>query len=266
MLEDPHSRIAPPGFQHVGFNHAIVLKKDGRFSHFLTLSQDKNPKTLLVPQAVKKTSGVASNLLWENPFYIFGISKKDNKKDQERAIKQQEAFLDRIRDAFGEVESFPETQAVVKFVESDPLRQVEQDPKWPEIREAGRNLCFMLEGHVGAITDQKTIRSVIAQSAKSSGDAVEAQCLITGELAPVAALHPAISGVWGAQTSGANIVSFNMESVTSYGLKSGENAPVSEEAAFAYTTVLNHMLRKGSTQRMQVGDASTVFWTDEPND
>ena len=33
-------------------------------------------------------------------------------------------------------------------------------------------------------------------------------------------------------------------------------------AAFAYTTALNHLLRKDSTQRLQVGDASTVFWAD----
>ncbi len=266
LLDDPQSRIAPPGFQHVGFTHAIVLKKDGRFSHFLTLTQDKDPKILLVPQAVKKTSGISSNLLWENPYYIFGIPKKDTGKDRERAIKQQDAYLDRIKDVFGKAESFPEIQAVIKFLGSDPLLQVEQDPLWPEILEAGRNLCFMLEGQEGAITDQKPIQKVIAQSAKSSGDAVEAQCLITGEFAPVAELHPSIAGVWGAQTSGANIVSFNMDAVTSYGLDKGANAPISEEAAFAYTTVLNHMLRKGSSQRIQVGDASTVFWTDEPND
>lgn len=266
LLDDPNSQIAPPGFQHVGFSHAIVLKRDGRFSHFLTLTQDKTPKTLLVPQAVKKTSGVSSNLLWENPFYIFGIPKNDTKKDQERAVKQQEAFLDRIRDVFDEAESFPEIQAIMKFVTTKPLDQAEQDPLWPEILEAGRNLCFRIEGQEGAVTDQKSIKTIIAKSAKTSTDSVNVQCLVTGDFAPVAELHPAIAGVWGAQSSGANIVSFNMEAVTSYGLDKGENAPVSEEAAFAYTTVLNHMLRKGSSQRMQVGDASTVFWSDEPND
>jgi CRISPR-associated protein Csd1 len=34
---------------------------------------------------------------------------------------------------------------------------------------------------------------------------------------------------------------------------------------FAYTTALNHLLRKGSRQRMQVGDASTVFWAEKAN-
>jgi CRISPR-associated protein Csd1 len=40
----------------------------------------------------------------------------------------------------------------------------------------------------------------------------------------------------------------------------GDNAPVSPPAAFAYTTALNHLLDRNSRQRIQVGDASTVFW------
>ena len=44
--------------------------------------------------------------------------------------------------------------------------------------------------------------------------------------------------------------------------RQGENAPIGQRAAFAYTTALNHLLGKDSRQRMQVGDASTVFWAD----
>ena len=43
----------------------------------------------------------------------------------------------------------------------------------------------------------------------SEGDKSEAACLVTGEHGPIARLHPAIKGVWGAQSSGASIVSFN---------------------------------------------------------
>ena len=77
-------------------------------------------------------------------------------------------------------------------------------------------------------------------------------------------LHPVIKGVSGAQSSGASIVSFNQESFTSYGKSQGDNAPVSEQAAFAYTTVLNHLLRRGehNRQRLQIGDTSIVFWAE----
>ena len=72
--------------------------------------------------------------------------------------------------------------------------------------------------------------------------------------------------MWGAQSSGANIVSFNARAFESYGKseRQGENAPVGERAAFAYTTALNHLLAKDSRNRVQVGDASTVFWADAP--
>ena len=91
-------------------------------------------------------------------------------------------------------------------------------------------------------------------------------CLVTGESDVIERLHTAIKGVWGAQTSGANIVSFNLEAFNSYGKTQGANAPVSKRAAFSYTTALNHLLRKGSPQRLQVGDASVVFWADRPTE
>ena len=70
---------------------------------------------------------------------------------------------------------------------------------------------------------------------------------------------------WGAQTSGASIVAFNQESFESYGHEQGDNAPVSEAAAFKYTTVLNAFLGQDSKNRIQIGDASTVFWADASN-
>jgi CRISPR-associated protein Csd1 len=78
-------------------------------------------------------------------------------------------------------------------------------------------------------------------------------------------LHTAIKGVYGAQSSGANIVSFNLSPFSSYGKQQGENAQVGEKAMFAYTTALNTLLGKNSKQRMQIGDASTVFWAGRNN-
>ena len=71
-----------------------------------------------------------------------------------------------------------------------------------------------------------------------------------------------MKGVWGAQSSGASIVSFNAEAYKSYGHAQGDNAPVSEAATFAYTTALNRFLERNSGHRIQIGDASVVFWAD----
>jgi CRISPR-associated protein Csd1 len=95
-----------------------------------------------------------------------------------------------------------------------------------------------------------------------AGEKISAACLVTGDHAPVARLHPAIKGVWGSQSSGASIVSFNLDAFTSYGHEQGGNAPVSEAAAFAYTSALNHYLARNSGHRIQIGDSSAVFWAD----
>ncbi len=111
------------------------------------------------------------------------------------------------------------------------------------------------------IHDRPAARTLWARLG-AEDDKTAAACLVTGEHGPVARLHPAIKGVWGAQSSGASIVSFNLDAFSSYGHEQGDNAPVSEAAAFAYTTALNRFLEKGSGHRVQIGDASTVFWAD----
>jgi CRISPR-associated protein Csd1 len=82
----------------------------------------------------------------------------------------------------------------------------------------------------------------------AEGEKDSAICLVTGKKSPVARLHPSIKGVRDSQPSGASIVSFNLDAFTSYGHEQGQNAPVSEAAAFAYTTALNRFLKRDSGQ------------------
>src|SRR6516162_5368630 len=130
---------------------------------------------------------------------------------------------------------------------------------WPEDMK-GQNVVFALESERRKdihIHDRPAARALWASLA-AAGAGAEAICLVSGNRAPIARLHPSIKGVWGAQPAGASLVSFNLDAFTSYGHEQGENAPVSEAAAFAYTTALNHFLERGSAQRIQIGDASTV--------
>ena len=57
-------------------------------------------------------------------------------------------------------------------------------------------------------------------------------------------------------------MSFDKDAFKSFGKERGANAPVSERAAFAYTTSLNTLLERGSRQRIRIGDATTLFWAD----
>jgi CRISPR-associated protein Csd1 len=89
-------------------------------------------------------------------------------------------------------------------------------------------------------------------------------CLITGRKSEIARTHPPIRGIrpQGSSKDADSIISFNRDAFESYGHEQGDNAPVSEAAAFAYTTALNKFLATGSRNRIQIGDASTVFWAD----
>jgi len=129
------------------------------------------------------------------------------------------------------------------------------------------NVVFRLDGKRQYVHESAAARELIARF--STDDGIIGTCLVSGETRPIARLHPAIKGVQKAQTSGASIVSFNLDAFDSYGKDRGANAPVSTYAAFGYTTVLNHLLQRDPHHRqcVQIGDASVVFWAeadDEP--
>ena len=65
----------------------------------------------------------------------------------------------------------------------------------------------------------------------------------------------------GANTTGAAIVSFNLNAFESYGKSQSYNAPVGIRDAFRYTTALNRLLAD-NTRRVRIGDATVVFWSD----
>jgi CRISPR-associated protein Csd1 len=127
-----------------------------------------------------------------------------------------------------------------------------------------QNIIFALETDRLAdvhLYDRPAARAAWAQ-VKAAAASDPRICTVTGTPGPVARLHPAIKGVWGAQTAGASLVSYNLDAFTSYGHDQGDNAQVSEATAFAYTTALNRFLERYSGHRLQLGDASTVFWAD----
>ncbi len=121
----------------------------------------------------------------------------------------------------------------------------------------GANLVFRVEGRFAQ--EDAAIRAAWQNHYDSGGDGPDMQCLVTGQMGPVARLHPAVKGVRGAQSSGASLVSFNAPAFCSYGREQSLNAPTGKYAAFAYTAALNHLLSdRAHVQRL--GDTTVVFW------
>ena len=220
----------------------------------------KVARTYRVPMGVKRASNITANLLWDTLEYVLGV---DTKGKPERVAEQHAAFRARMAALPEAVRQDAGIQAVLRFLDRMDLAQLERQPTWSDALESNAVMSFRLQGDMDLVCQRPAVVHA-ALNATTDDDAPQAMCLVTGEQAPVERLHASIKGVWGAQTSGANIVSFNARAFESYGKteRQGENAPVSRAAAFAYTTALNHLLRKDSPQRMQVGDASTVFWAE----
>lgn len=78
---DTESGIAPEGWEKKEIPFIIVLDKDGNFVQIEDtregIGKNKKAKSFIVPQAVKKTSGISANLLWDVSGYVFGINKKN---------------------------------------------------------------------------------------------------------------------------------------------------------------------------------------------
>lgn len=251
---------APPfGFSTEKIGFCVVLNADGSVASVEDLRGDdrkRSPRMLLVPQPPIRTSGKKSCFLWDKTAYSLSVTAGSH----ERILAEHRVFLmEHEKWLAGTADSG--LLAFLRFLRAWTPEQF-IGPLWPDDL-VDQNVVFALadEYREGFIHDRDAARE-LWRGIKDDGASDPQICLVTGNAAPIANLHPKIKGVWGAQTAGASLVSFNADAYESYGHKSGNNAPVSEAAAFAYGTVLNRYLDKDSGHRIQIGDASTVFWAD----
>ncbi len=199
--------------------------------------------------------------MWDRAKYVFGVElEKNGKVLYPRTF---EDFQERHCRLLGKVDD-PGAQAMLRFVEHCTPQTPFAVPGYEDAL-AGGFLVFRLEDERGFLHERPAIIQAWLKEYAALGSKTLGQCLVTGvDQVPIARVHPQMKGILGAQPAGASLIGFTIESFGSLGKKQGANAPVSEAAAFGYTTALNHMLRKGSTQKVQIGDAATVFWTERP--
>jgi CRISPR-associated protein Csd1 len=288
---DPARRLPAFGLEHKEIGFILELGHDGTLRQIVDTRRQAGKKVLgavyLVPKGVKKASGIAANLLWDNAEYVLGLP--DAKKlEAARAKHKADNYLARLTDMLAafrariealpvSAQTDPGVAAVLAFLEAEPGRQASAFSAYADIAAGNPVLTFRLIDDVGTLVSQRpdVAPHVVAGVDDDEGEEGEegadgpaaapefGMCLVTGDNLPTARLHTAIKGVWGAQSAGANVVSFNLKAFNSYAKAQGSNAPVSQAAAFAYSTALNALLARGSPQRMQVGDASTVFWAQQ---
>lgn len=141
-------------------------------------SPEKFRKRFLVPQAVKRTVGVAANLLWDNAAYVLGA---DNKGKPERLAEQTQAFKQDIVNL--RLEDEPRVEAVLRFLDSGEEKDKAKAAaaQWPEILEKGANLAFRLAGREGLVCQGEKARAAPAKRAEGEEGVETATCLVSGE-------------------------------------------------------------------------------------
>ena len=266
-------KLSAPGWDDsFKVSYELRLNDAGQLLRVVPLLTEKTvgKKTVLAPRAMrvpaheKRSSGIAANFLCDNSTYLLGA---DEKGKPERAAdcfkacaKLHHAILDGV--------DSPAARALLAYFDSWDPAQAAAHPllaeQWKEIT-GNANLIFGYEAADHShrfVNDDPAIQNAWqAHYNDRSADSDMGQCLITGKYAPIERTHPNISGVPGAQSSGAALVSFNAPAFCSYGHEQGDNAPVSKYAAFAYTTALNRLLADRNHCK-HVGDTTILCWAE----
>ena len=261
LKDNTNVDIPSLGFSSQKIHFALLLNREGKLLQVLDAREVRGkklaPKQMIVPEAVIRAVNIASNFMWDNTGYVLGA---DNKGKPERSMKTFKTFK-KLHHDIGEGLDDDGMAAVLRFLDSWEPENASNLEYWGDM-VAGANLVFQLDGELRYIHDRPKVKDGWLKHYTENSSGVVATCLVCGEKKPIARLHPKIKGVRGSQSTGAAIVSFNLDAFQSYEKEQSFNAPVSENVAFTYTTALNHLLRFESRQKIQIGDASTIFWTE----
>jgi len=242
--------------KEIGF--LLVIDKEGHFLRFEDRRIDKKQaQKFLVKKHVGRTSALVANYLYDNSGYVFGYSDKGNGEGQ------YQTFREKVNSIFEAHSDNPDIAAVHQFYQQDlqtVLDQMKQDPLWQDItknlNKKYSTFSFLIDGDTKIVAEKNELIDTEDETNVDGGQV----CLVSGELGiPVETTTATM--IPGSQAT-AKLVAFQVNSgYDSYGKSKGGNATISEEAEFAYTTALNHLLAPNSRNKFQIGSRTFLFWS-----
>ena len=257
-------KIDPPGWSKSNISYALCINDVGELEQVVSVKTEQlrgkktvpAPQSMTLPTPVKRSSGIASNFLWDNSSYILGVDDKGKPQRSLDCFNACKALHHHLLDGV----CCPAAKALLAFFDHwEPAKAAELpalQEDWGELISSA-NLVFRYNGTY--VHTDPLIQQTWQSYYDSDGDGPQMVCLVTGQKGPVEAVHPAIKGVVGAQSSGAALVSFNAPAFCSYGQEQNRNAPVSKSAAFAYTAALNYLIADRE-HASRIGDTTVLFW------
>ncbi len=244
--------------KEIGF--IIVIDKCGNFLRFEDRRIDKkSAQQFLVKKSVGRSSAPVANYLYDNSQYVFGYSDKGDMESMRKYFDTFKAKVEEIYDMFSDNETMQAVYAFYQQEPSDIVEAMQNDSLWDDINKnlnkKYSTFSFLIEGDTEIVASKRKLINLES----GSNDVGGGLCLVIGKHSKTVEVTTATM-IPGSQAT-AKLVAFQVNSgYDSYGKSKGHNAPISEEAEFAYTTALNHLLRSDSHNKFMVGSRTYLFW------
>jgi CRISPR-associated protein Csd1 len=269
---DSENGIATEGFEKKELQFLIVINENGDFLGIEDTREKVGTKLIaksfMVPRSIGRSgsrSYETTYLLWDHLGYLLGQPAND-----EKSAKQHKTWLNSLQNLPQELKADVGVQAIVRFYENDGVKRATSTTEFQECLKAPQcNMSFRLSRDLVPVPCREIIQNSVENSnvTRESDEETEEDkqgpkigiCLVTGEEGVIARTH----GRTPINKDTKCLVGFQKNcGYDSYGKEQGYNAPVIKSSEFAYVTALNTLLKTNS-QRMTIGDASTVFWSEK---
>jgi CRISPR-associated protein Csd1 len=253
---------AEPGFAPKDVPWAISLSSSGQFLGLLPLrtTDAKNDRGKIFPKAPDFSQGeliaggeTKSHFLVETLAVVAGFGKPD---EVAKNAAKRKYFISLLKQASASVPAICAAASVLEDEQAmDRLRSQLAEAKARPTEKA----TFCMDGAFPVECDAwhdwwRSFRSGLTPSEASTDRML---CFVTGDPVQPAATHPKISGLPGANPSGATLIGFDKDAFQSYGLGQSANAAMSEGVAKAYQAGLNDLIRHHGTR---LGNVLVVHW------
>lgn len=268
---DPDSDIAPEGFEKKELQFLIVINEKGEFINIEDTREKIGnrliAKSFLLPRSVGRSGSKSYEktfLLWDHIGYLLGLPSDDKKSS-----KQHQTWLNSLKELPPDLIEDIGVRSIINFYEKNEVEKAIASPQIQECLKAPQcNMSFRLVYDI-PVPCRPIVREFVKNNLKSGAseknnketetDQKTGICLVTGESGIIARTH----GRTSIDKDTKSLIGFQKNSgYDSYGKEQGYNAPIIKSTEFAYVTALNTLL-KSKTQRILVGDATTVFWSEK---
>lgn len=254
------------GYSCVSVSAIAEISLDGTLMSILpanTVDSSKK-KTFTLPLQLKRSGSVPPPyFLSDNAQYVFGTEKEGITEKSLKRFKLFKEFHEKLlKDC-----KCQESTALCNFLNNWNPSLAENAEKLANAKGiiSTGQIIFRIFETSSFIHEVRSIQEAWQTYYTANLSDITGMCLVTGKHDSIARIHNSLKNIKAdsLQPNGWSLVCFDKDSLafSSYGKIQGENAPVSEYAAFAYTSALNYLLADRENVH-RIGDTTVVSWAE----